>query len=326
MRSPKPLSLFALIVAGLLSGAVGRAYAQAAAGTRTTPDGKRILISKDVGGERWAITVDLVDGTVTGNVFSPNGGAPQFVWCERVGDDGSLDPDAGMIRYACRGSDRCEASPCLASAWVDLGQVELPGSFFLPADDPFSALRTPEHYCDDMCHFPEFLQVGEFSYTVTTRRCDYVTIQQTTQQDIHTGDTVFVRLWHFALSSPSGGRAYMGVRVGDRMLWEGRLPIPCRGGLVGFVPGGDCLDNPNGVDADPAEFTATFDAPAGSPIYFHVQNHGENSYNLVEISVNGTSLIDHDAWTTTSKGLPLYPPTGPIPPLSPTECTPLPPA
>jgi hypothetical protein len=314
-----PLSL---LIATALLGAAAEGLAQGSAGTRTTPDGKHLLISKDVGAERWAISVDLGDGTVTGNVFSPDGGDPQFVWCERAGDDGSLDPSEGIIQYACRGSDRCAGAPCLASSWVPLGDVNLPGSFLLPATDPFAPLRTPEHYCDDTCHFPEFLQVGEFSYTTETRRCNYLTVRQTTLEPIRPGDTLFVRLWHFALSSPSGGRAYMSVQVGDRRVWEGRLPIPCRGGLVGFVPGGDCLDNPDGVDADPAEFTADFEAPAGTPIYFHVQNHGENSYNLVEISVNGRATIDHDAWQTVSEGLPLDPPAGPLPPLGPDECRP----
>jgi hypothetical protein len=296
--------------------------AQVSAGTRTTPDGKRILISKDVGGDRWAISVDLVDGSVTGNVFSPDGGEPQFVWCERTGDDGSLDPIGGTTQYSCRGADRCAASPCLASAWVDLGAVSLPGSFLLPATDPFSPLRTPEHYCDDACHFPEFLQVGESSYTAETGRCNYLTLRQETLRPISAGDTFFLRLWHFALSSPNGGKAYMAVQIGDRMVWEGRLPIPCRGGLVGFVPGGDCLDNPDGVDADPAEFTTDFDAPAGTPIYFHLQNHGENSYNLVELSVNGQQTIDHDLWQKVSQGLPTQPPTGPLPPYGPDECRP----
>src|SRR5690606_23526895 len=162
------------VLAGLLAGSAG---AQQSAGTRTTPDGKQILISKDVGDQRWAINVDLVDGTVTGNVFSPDGSEPQFVWCERLGDDGSLDPVGGILRYSCRGSDACEGAPCLASSWVPLGDVDLPGSFLLPAEDPFAPLRTSEHYCDDVCHFPEFLQVGEFSYTAETRRCNYLTVR-----------------------------------------------------------------------------------------------------------------------------------------------------
>src|SRR5262249_35001961 len=63
----------------------------APSGLQVTPDGKRTLVSKDVNGQRWAITMNPDDGTVTGNVFLPEGGEPQFVWCQRTGDDGNPD-------------------------------------------------------------------------------------------------------------------------------------------------------------------------------------------------------------------------------------------
>ena len=100
-------------------------------GLQITPDEKRTLISKDVGSERWAITRNP-DQTVTGNVFSSSGGDPKFVWCERTGDDGNPDPSAVLIDYACSGADRCVAEPCTASEWSFIGNVTLPGSFFLP--------------------------------------------------------------------------------------------------------------------------------------------------------------------------------------------------
>ncbi|MFN8602456.1 MAG: S8 family serine peptidase [Candidatus Binatia bacterium] len=100
-------------------------------GLQITPDEKRTLISKDVGSERWAITRNP-DQTVTGNVFSSSGGDPKFVWCERTGDDGNPDPSAVLIDYACSGADRCVAEPCTAAEWSFIGDVTLPGSFFLP--------------------------------------------------------------------------------------------------------------------------------------------------------------------------------------------------
>ena len=100
-------------------------------GLQITPDEKRTLISKDVGDERWAITKNP-DQTVTGNVFSASGGEPQFVWCERTGDDGNPDPAQVLIDYECFGADRCLASPCTADAWSLIGEVTLPGSFFRP--------------------------------------------------------------------------------------------------------------------------------------------------------------------------------------------------
>lgn len=95
-----------------------------AAGVRRTPDDERTLISKDVGGLRWAITQHADDGTVTGNVFSPEGGDPQFVWCEPRGSSGS------DLSFSCYGADRCALSPCDASEWSFLADVNLPASFF----------------------------------------------------------------------------------------------------------------------------------------------------------------------------------------------------
>lgn len=98
------------------------------AGLQVTPDGARTLISKDVARERWAITLNHYDGTVTGNVFFPGGGEPQFVWCRRVDDDGN--PDA--VTLSCSGAARCGAAPCGAAAWEALGEVTIPAAFFLP--------------------------------------------------------------------------------------------------------------------------------------------------------------------------------------------------
>ena len=54
----------------------------------------------------------------------------------------------------------------------------------------------------------------------------------------------------------------------------------------------------------------------------HVQNHGDNNYSLVEASVNGVSLIDHNDWRLVSRGLSLLPPSGIVPPRGPQTCQP----
>jgi len=102
-------------------------------GLQITPDAaRRTLISKDVGGERWAITYNPEDQTVTGNVFSPGGAPPQFVWCERTGDDGNPDPYAVQIDFVCSGADACDSLSCPTGEWTQIAQITLPGSFFLP--------------------------------------------------------------------------------------------------------------------------------------------------------------------------------------------------
>lgn len=108
-------------------GRVAGGVADRESGAQITPDAKRTLVSKDVGGERWAIARNHDDGTVTGNVFKPGGSEPQFVWCEEVS---STEDEA---TYRCLGADVCSAGPCLPSQWTTVVEaVTLPKGFFAP--------------------------------------------------------------------------------------------------------------------------------------------------------------------------------------------------
>ncbi len=303
--------------------------AAAPSGTRTSRDGRQVLISKDVGSERWAISMNLDDGTVTGNVFRSDGGDPQFVWCERLGDDGGAPADV-QISFSCRGADRCDASPCLATSWTELGQVTLPGSFFLPATDPFSPLRDAFASCDPSALGPTD-ELGEPSFEMDMNECSYLTVLQPTQTAIAAGDELFVRLWHFDVTQPAPGEAYAAIQIGDRVVWQARLPVPCTEGssLVGLGEQGDCTDKPAGVSVDPPRFTADFDAPAGTPIYFHLHlrpagdaplglpaieasaverplHSTPDLWHLLEITARGSdAVVDHGRWEVVSKGLPV---------------------
>ena len=80
------------IAAGLVLALAGAPLAVATAresGFQLSPDGRQILVSKDVGPERWVI-VQADDGTVSGNVFR-DAGAPLFVWCQPREDSPGAD-------------------------------------------------------------------------------------------------------------------------------------------------------------------------------------------------------------------------------------------
>lgn len=91
-------------------------------GIQLTPDEKRTLISKEVDGARWAITRNVDDGTVTGNVYFPNGSPPLFLYCEETG---TTEDD---VTLACSGADGCVAAPCGGFTFID--DVTLPREFF----------------------------------------------------------------------------------------------------------------------------------------------------------------------------------------------------
>ena len=133
------------------------------------------------------------------------------------------------------------------------------------ADDPFASMRTPEHMCPEPGFTAEFFG-GIPSIEVWTQECNFISLQQPLLDDLREGADFQVRLWHFALTSPVGGEAYLALQVADTILWERRIPIPTEEGQL--------LD-------DTVELP--IEAAAGDPIVFHLHNHGMNSYNLLEV-------------------------------------------
>jgi polyhydroxybutyrate depolymerase len=98
------------------------------AGVQIQPGGGRVLVSKDVGAERWAIVRDESDGTVTGNVFIAGESTPRFVFCREI----ATNPSSAEITYDCRGGEQCMAAPCDPAGWTPLGEVRIPATFFFP--------------------------------------------------------------------------------------------------------------------------------------------------------------------------------------------------
>jgi hypothetical protein len=130
-------------------------------GATLTYDGFNYLVNKDLGGERWSISLNLVpvrneDGTfrdeiasLTGNVFKPDGSPPSFLHCTvRPDSTGTLDDQGSTFRFSCDGASACDgtAADCAASAWTLVGDdVALPASFLLPPGGlPASPQSDPE--------------------------------------------------------------------------------------------------------------------------------------------------------------------------------------
>ncbi len=109
------------------------ALGQAAqSGVQWTPDTARVLVNKDVGVERWAITLNLSDFSATGNVFFSDGGDPAFIWCDKTGQD--FDDSVGELDlvYSCYGADRGVGGFTSGDWSLISDEVVLPLSFFIP--------------------------------------------------------------------------------------------------------------------------------------------------------------------------------------------------
>lgn len=107
---------------------------------------------------------------------------------------------------------------------------------------------------------------GQMTIAVTTDFCEYFTVMQPTVDDVWAGDTLSWRIFHFALESERPATAHVALRIGSQMLVDEEIEIPSESALLaGDIP-------------------ASEDYAAGTPVYFHVHNHGANEYSLIELS------------------------------------------
>lgn len=130
------------------------------------------------------------------------------------------------------------------------------------ADDPFADHR-PELV---QCEFGWDVETGVFE--VDTEQCTYAAFVQPSLAPIHEGDALELVLLHDALYSEEGEAvAHVAVAFGSEVAWELELPIPSEAG-----------------QARPT-WTAPADVEIGTPVHFHLHNHGTNNYRLVALTV-----------------------------------------
>jgi len=97
--------------------------------------------------------------------------------------------------------------------------------------------------------------------------CNWITLEQPSLRAIRVGDQVEVRARHAELTAPVPAEARMLFVIGDEIALDYSALIPSDG----FFPS--------------ATWTATKDYPAGTPLLWHVDNHGSNEYQLIEVNI-----------------------------------------
>jgi hypothetical protein len=124
-------------------------------GTTLTPDRFDYLVSKDIGADRYAISVNFIPvdngrdvvptlQSITGNVYKADGSPPTFLYCvERDDSAGDLHNPNSEFRLSCSAADPCTSTAldCASTSWKLVNDdIPLPASFFLP---PGLGLPTP---------------------------------------------------------------------------------------------------------------------------------------------------------------------------------------
>jgi hypothetical protein len=153
--------------------------------------------------------------------------------------------------------------------------------FFGPS--PLTTCPPPEGDCPDLhgdeCLNEDDLQGCVVSYAaecsapftvlvVNTEVCNWITLEQPSLRAIHAGDEIEIRTFHAVLTAPVGGEARISATLGDEMIFDEIVAIPQPSD---FISG---------------SWVAPRDFEAGTPMLFHVDNHGRNNeYWLIEVNV-----------------------------------------
>jgi len=108
-------------------------------------------------------------------------------------------------------------------------------------------------------------------FEVNTLLCNYAMFSAPSQTAVVAGSRVVATLYHFDLIAAEPASAHVALLLGDQLLWETEVAIPGKA---------------NAFNID-VVVDATW--PAGTPVYFHLHNHGQNTWTLgaIEAEVFG---------------------------------------
>ncbi len=167
---------------------------------------------------------------------------------------------------ACEGGesaadDRDNISPGISLSLIDHNAWTVAEA----SDDPFAGHRPPNVSCPEWSYGLE-----DEIFEVETDDCNYLSLTQPSLVDLKAGDRVQATLWHLELWAPDPATAHVAVQIGPDLRWEENIPIP----------GSEHMYEP--------ELIVLEDRPAGTPIHFHLHNHGTNSWRFLSLSALAT--------------------------------------
>ena len=131
--------------------------------------------------------------------------------------------------------------------------------------DPFRDERPEFVDCPPWAHVEE-----NNALEIDTGACNYVSLSQPILTGINAGDTVELSLWHDALVASEPGVAHVALALGEDVIWEIEPNIP---------------STPH---AYRPRIQIIGSYATGTPIVFHLHNHGSNNWRLLTVSVERT--------------------------------------
>jgi hypothetical protein len=154
----------------------------------------------------------------------------------------------------------CDLTPLDCDAYLPFPEDEC---IDIRGTEPCIAALIPEQL-DTFCVLAVYTRMPNPSEPL----CNWITLEQPSLRDIRAGDRVEIRMRHNQLTAPVPGEARMMFAIGGELALDYDVPIPWSESVF-----------------PKATWTAPRDFPEGTQLLFHVDNHGQNEYMLIEARI-----------------------------------------
>jgi len=136
----------------------------------------------------------------------------------------------------------------------------------LSAQDPWWGEDSAEELCEPTDYGPETTPIG-LLFDVDTSFCGFLTVDQTLLEEVPIGELFRVKLVQYALTE-SEGPYLLAIALGEPSVtvWEMIIEVPSDFQVIDVTW--------------PAARTYLVD----EPVYFHLSNHGENTWSFVSLT------------------------------------------
>lgn len=141
----------------------------------------------------------------------------------------------------------------------------------LSAQDPWWGEDSAEELCEPMDYGPETTPIGML-FDIDTSFCGYLTVDQVLLDEVPVGEIFRVKLVQYALTK-SEGPYVLAIAIGEPAVtvWEMTIEVPAEFLVVDMT------------------WPAARTYLADEPVYFHLSNHGENTWSFVNLTREAAS-------------------------------------
>lgn len=129
-----------------------------------------------------------------------------------------------------------------------------------PEADPFEAQAPGTEPCPSVAYGAE-----NGFFELETDYCAIATFSQELAADVPKGADIRFVVWNLDLWAPDPTEAVRVLRLGEHDLWTTTVPVP------------------GNEDVSEVVVPAPEDLPAGTPAWFHLRNHGINSWRIGDV-------------------------------------------